>query len=213
MIAIIDYGMGNLRSVQKGFERVGHEAIITSDPQIIEEARSIVLPGVGAFRDAMTQLKGLGLIEPIISSIESKKPYLGICLGLHLLFSESEEFGHCQGFDLIKGKVKRFRDPGLKIPHMGWNQVKFEIRNSKFEILRNIPDETYFYFVHSYYVEPENRDVIVTTTDYGIEFTSMIWKDNIYATQFHPEKSQKMGLAILKAFGDIGQEIYGSFDF
>jgi glutamine amidotransferase len=206
MIAIIDYGMGNLRSVQKGFECVGHDAVITDNPEIIEDASSIVLPGVGAFRDAISQLENLGLIEPILSSIKSGKPYLGICLGLHLLFSSSEEFGKTPGLDIIKGEVKRFTHPGLKIPHMGWNQIRLKVKGEELKVLKEIPDGTYFYFVHSYYVVPEDESVIATTTHYGIEFTSMIWKDNIYATQFHPEKSQKAGLSILKAFGEIGAE-------
>lgn len=205
MIAIIDYGMGNLRSVEKGFERVGCKVVVTNDPQTIKNADSIVLPGVGAFRDAMNNLENLGLIEPILEFIDSKKPYLGICLGLHLLFTESEEFGRTKGLDIIKGKVRKFEDPSLKIPHMGWNQVKFKIQSEKCKIIKDIPDTAYFYFVHSYYVEPEDKNIIVATTDYGIEFPSLIWKDNIYATQFHPEKSQKVGLALLKAFGEISK--------
>jgi glutamine amidotransferase len=202
MIAIIDYGMGNLRSVQKGFQKVGHEAIITQDVETIRMANSLVLPGVGAFPKAIKQLYNLGLVDIIISSIKSGKPYLGICLGLHLLFSESEEFGYYKGLNIIKGKVKRF-SYNLKVPHMGWNQIKFKTHNSKCPLLKDIEDGTYFYFVHSYYVKPEEESLITTTTDYGIEFPSMIWKDNIYATQFHPEKSQRAGLLLLKAFGEL----------
>lgn len=203
MIAIIDYGVGNLRSVQKGFEKVGHKAVITSDPGLISEASSIVLPGVGAFKDAMANLEDLRLIRPIIAAIEAKRPFLGICLGLHLLFTESEEFGHSKGFGLFKGSVKRFKGCGLKIPHIGWNQIRYKRQEVRNQIFSGIPDNSYFYFVHSYYVEPEDESIIATTTDYGVEFASAIWKENIYATQFHPEKSQKMGLAILKAFGEL----------
>ncbi|MEK7813708.1 MAG: imidazole glycerol phosphate synthase subunit HisH [Candidatus Desantisbacteria bacterium] len=200
MIAIIDYGVGNLRSVQKGFERVGAEAIITNKPEVIDTASSVVLPGVGAFSNAMDNLKQLGLVEVIHSSISSGKPFLGICLGLQLLFTESEEFGHCQGLDIIKGRVVRFQDTGLKIPHMGWNQLNIKKRSP---ILQDTADKTFTYFVHSYFVVPEDKGVISTTTDYGVEFVSSIWKDNLYAVQFHPEKSQSQGLAMLKAFASL----------
>ncbi|MFH1097198.1 MAG: imidazole glycerol phosphate synthase subunit HisH [Candidatus Desantisbacteria bacterium] len=206
MIAIIDYGVGNLRSVQKGFEMVGSEAIITSNPEIINTASSVVLPGVGAFSDAMDNLKNLGLIEVIHSSVSSGKPFLGICLGLQLLFTESEEFGHCHGLDIIKGRVVRFQDPTLKVPHMGWNQLNIKKKSLPEvlpPILQDIPDKTFAYFVHSYFVVPEDTGVIATTTDYGVEFVSSIWQDNLYAVQFHPEKSQSQGLAMLKAFASL----------
>ncbi|OIP38080.1 imidazole glycerol phosphate synthase subunit HisH [Candidatus Desantisbacteria bacterium CG2_30_40_21] len=204
MIAIIDYGVGNLRSVQKGFEMVGAEAIITSNPEVIDTASSVVLPGVGAFSDAMDNLKNLGLIEVIHSSISSGKPFLGICLGMQLLFTESEEFGHCSGLDIIKGRVVRFQDSTLKVPHMGWNQLNIR---KKSPILQDISDKTFTYFVHSYFVVPEDTGVIATTTDYGVEFVSSIWQNNLYAVQFHPEKSQSQGLAMLKAFAglDVGK--------
>ncbi|MEK6600188.1 MAG: imidazole glycerol phosphate synthase subunit HisH [Deltaproteobacteria bacterium] len=203
MIAIIDYDMGNLRSVQKGFERVGHNCIITRNPEDISNASHVVLPGVGAFKNCMDNLKNYGLIEPILNAIKSGKPFLGICLGLQLLFSESEEFGKHKGLDVIKGKVVRFPSEHpvpLKIPHMGWNDIKIKNRPA---VLKDIPDGSYFYFVHSYYVAPEDADIIATTTFYGIDFASSIWKDNIFACQFHPEKSQKTGLKILKNFGDM----------
>jgi glutamine amidotransferase len=200
MIAIIDYGVGNLRSVQKGFERVGSKAIITNEPKVIDAATSVVLPGVGAFSNAMDNLNRLGLIEIIRLSISSGKPFLGICLGLQLLFTESEEFGHCHGLDIIKGRVVKFQETGLKIPHMGWNQLNIKKVSP---ILQNIPEETFAYFVHSYFVVPEDKGVISTTTDYGIEFVSSIWQDNLYAVQFHPEKSQSQGLAMLKAFASL----------
>jgi glutamine amidotransferase len=199
MIAIIDYGMGNLRSVEKGFLKVGADARVVTEPRAIDDATAVVLPGVGAFRDCMKNLSGMSLTESIVRSIEKGKPYLGICLGLQVLFSESEEFGTYEGLDIIKGKVRKFRTD-LKVPHMGWNNVKLLRRPP---IFQGIKDESFFYFVHSFYVDPEETDVIAATTDYGIIFTSMIWKDNIFATQFHPEKSQEMGLMILKNFGDF----------
>ena len=199
VIAIIDYGMGNLRSVEKGFFKVGVDARVVTEPRAVDDARAVVLPGVGAFRDCMKNLAGMSLTEPIVRSIEKGKPYLGICLGLQVLFSESEEFGTYKGLDIIKGKVRKFRTD-LKVPHMGWNNVKLLRRPPLFE---GIKDESFFYFVHSFYVDPEDTGVIAATTDYGITFTSMVWKDNIFATQFHPEKSQETGLMILKNFGDF----------
>ncbi len=199
MIAIIDYGMGNLRSVEKGFQKVGIDAKIVSDPISIDDAPAIVLPGVGAFRDCMRNLEKISLIEPVMRSIKKGKPYLGICLGLQILFSKSEEFGTCDGLDIFKGKVVRFQG-NLKVPHMGWNSVKI-LRDAP--IFEGIQDETYFYFVHSYYVLPDDSTVTAGTTDYGTQFTSMVWRENIFATQFHPEKSQSIGLKVLKNFGDF----------
>ena len=199
MIAIIDYGMGNLRSVEKGFLKVGVEAKVISDPQSVDDADAVVLPGVGAFRDCMRNLDRMKLIGPIMKSIRKGKPYLGICLGLQMLFTESEEFGVYKGLDVLKGKVVRFQ-VDLKVPHMGWNTVKLL---EKPPIFDGIKDESYFYFVHSYYVAPDDEGIIAGTTDYGMTFTSMVWKDNIIATQFHPEKSQETGLKILKNFGDF----------
>ena len=201
MIAIIDYGMGNLRSVQKGFERVGREAVVTSDAKTILSASRVVLPGVGAFPDCMRNLEQYGLIDAVRRSIASGKPFLGICLGLQLLFTESEEFGISKGLDVIKGRVVRFKlqDPTFKIPHMGWNSVSIKRRPPA---LQDVPDNSHVYFVHSFHVVPEDKDVIATTTDYGLEFVSGIWKDNIFAVQFHPEKSQALGLSILKRFGE-----------
>jgi glutamine amidotransferase len=201
MIAIVDYGMGNLRSVQKGFERMGHEAVVTREPHTILDASKVVLPGVGAFPDCMRNLEEYGLIEAVLQSIRSGKPFLGICLGLQLLCTESEEFGLSKGLDVIKGKVVRFKlqDPTLKVPHMGWNSLSIKRRPPA---LADVPDSSHFYFVHSFHVVPENKGVIATTTDYGIEFVSSVWKDNVFATQFHPEKSQALGLSILKRFGE-----------
>lgn len=197
-IAIVDYGMGNLRSVQKAFERIGFEAKLTCQPEEIADASAIVLPGVGAFRDAMEHLGRLGLIEPILQSLKKGRPYLGICLGLQLLFSESEEFGPCRGLDLIKGKVVRFRpDPEHKVPHMGWNSIE---KRKEVPFLRGLKSGDYLYFVHSYYVVPEEEEWVSTVTHYGIPFVSSIVKENIFATQFHPEKSQRIGLRILENF-------------
>ncbi len=197
MIAVVDYGMGNLRSVEKGFQKVGIEVTVTSDPRVIDDASAIVLPGVGAFRDCIRNLSDLSLTDAVVRSIKKGKPYLGICLGMQVLFSESEEFGRCRGLDIFRGKVVRF-GPGMKVPHMGWNTVTLEKRPPVFD---GIEDNSYFYFVHSYYVVPEDRAVISGMTDYNGRFTSMIWKDNVLATQFHPEKSQALGLSILKGFG------------
>ena len=210
MIAIIDYGMGNLRSVQKGFEHTGHEAVVTSDAKTILNADKVVLPGVGAFSDCMKNLEQYGLIDVVRTSIRSGKPFLGICLGLQLLFTESEEFGISKGLDIIKGRVVRFKGPvfetpnselgTLKVPHMGWNSLTFKRRPPA---LADVPENSHVYFVHSFHVVPDDKAVIATTTPYGIEFVSSIWKDNILAVQFHPEKSQALGLSILKRFGEM----------
>jgi glutamine amidotransferase len=199
MIAIVDYGMGNLRSVEKGFKKVGVDARVTSSPRVVDDAAAVVLPGVGAFRDCIRNLTDLSLTDAVISSIRKGKPYLGICLGMQVLFSESEEFGRCRGLDIFRGKVVRFWIKE-KVPHMGWNNVNYVRRPP---ILADIPDASYFYFVHSYYVVPDDKEVTAGVTDYGLTFTSMVWKDNVFATQFHPEKSQGLGLKILKGFGDF----------
>ena len=206
MIAIIDYGMGNLRSVQKGFEKIGTEAIITDDPQVVLRAERVVLPGVGAFRDCMHNLEQGGFVEPILKVIAEGRPFLGICVGMQLLFSDSVEFGLYNGLNVIPGHVLRFPDQmtvageKLKVPQMGWNQLSFKLRPPLFE---GIDSGSNVYFVHSYYVKPDDSSVIATTTDYGIEFWSSVWKDNIVATQFHPEKSQEIGLQILKNFAEL----------
>ena len=206
MIAIIDYDMGNLRSVEKAFEKVGAEALITRDPKVIDNASHVVLPGVGAFRDCMKNLDGYGLIDPIIKAIDSGKPFLGICLGLQLLFEESAEFGLHRGLGVIKGKVVRFptglKSDGdeLKVPHMGWNDINI---NKDSALLRDIKDGSYFYFVHSYYAVPDEPGTVLTTTGYGIEFASGVSRDNVMACQFHPEKSQKAGLKVLKNFSGM----------
>ena len=200
-IVVIDYGMGNLGSVEKTLKKVGCDVLISDNSSVIEMARGLVLPGVGSFRDCMLNLEKHNLTGPIRKFISSGRPFLGICLGMQVLFSGSEEFGYTDGLDVLKGRVVPFPvDSGLKIPHMGWNQIKIKKRAP---LLRDIPDGSYFYFVHSYYVIPEDEDIIATTTWYGVEFTSSIWKDNIFACQFHPEKSQRLGLSILKLFGEV----------
>lgn len=203
MIAIIDYGMGNLRSVHKAFEAVGHQAVVTRDVATIKNASHVVLPGVGAFGDCMANLERYSLTESIRSSIQSGRPFLGICLGLQLLFTDSEEFGLHKGLGIIPGRVRRFRleqhsGVGLKIPHMGWNQVNIQ---RPCPLFQGIVDGANWYFVHSYFVDPGDRQLAVTTTTYGIPFVSSIWRDNIVACQFHPEKSQAVGLQLIKNFG------------
>lgn len=199
MIIIIDYGMGNLRSVQKGFEKVGFEARISSDPNEVRKADKVVLPGVGAFGDAMHNLREAGMIEVVDEAVKAGKPFLGICLGLQLMFETSEEFGLHKGLGIMPGHVKLF-PPGLKIPHIGWNQIEIQKEDP---ILKDIPDGSSFYFVHSYYIEPSDPADSTTLTEYGIRFTSIASKDNVFGIQFHPEKSSATGLRILKNFGEL----------
>jgi glutamine amidotransferase len=201
IIAIIDYQMGNLRSVQKGFEKVGHAAAITSDPRELAAADKIVLPGVGAFGDAMSELRRRELVPPIRDAIEGGKPFLGICLGLQLLFDVGYEGGEFEGLGVLRGKVVRFDLPApLKVPHMGWNRGAIK---SRAPLLDGIADGTFFYFVHSYYVVPEDAGLVAIETEYGHPFCAAVWRDNLFATQFHPEKSQTDGLRILKNFADL----------
>jgi len=201
MIVVVDYGMGNLRSVQKGFEKVECRAVISRDVKDIKNADRLVLPGVGAFPQCMDNLARFNLVEPILEFIQSQRPFLGICLGLQLLFDESEEFGVHPGLKVIPGKVKGFdRNMGLKIPHMGWNEVMFR---KEVPIFKDIPDRTFFYFVHSFYVAPDNDSDTAAESEYGIRFTCAVARDNIFALQFHPEKSQEWGLKILKNFGSL----------
>lgn len=208
MILIIDYGMGNLRSVEKAFHKLGFPAQVSSSRAEIEKAEGMVLPGVGAFADCVKNLNGLGLIEPITEWIKADRPFLGICLGYQILFEESEEFGPSKGLGIFKGRVKKFPEnlpdpqtgPGafLKVPHMGWNQVKIL---KDHPVLQGIPSGAGFYFVHSYFVEPLDKNLVATETDYGTAFASGIASGNLFASQFHPEKSQANGLALLKNFG------------
>jgi glutamine amidotransferase len=201
MIAIIDYGMGNLRSVQKGFERVGFRAEVTREVSKIASARGVVLPGVGAFQACMENLRRFELIEPIRRVVREQKPFLGICLGFQLLFAESEEFGLQKGLDLFPGRVVGFHaGNGLKVPHMGWNRIEKK-QDSPF--LDGLSNGDYVYFVHSFYVVPEDSSLVATTTEYGSSFVSSIATERLFACQFHPEKSQELGLRILKNFGEF----------
>ncbi len=198
-IVIIDYGMANLRSVQKAFERVGHPARISAEPEQVRDADKIVLPGVGAFCDAIARLRETHLDEPIREHIHAGKRFLGICLGLQLLFSKSYEDGEHQGLDLFDGEVVRFEDaPGLKVPHMGWNQLRV-VRPAP--PLAGVAPGDCVYFVHSYYVRPKDPSLVAAETDYPAPFAAAVWKDNVVATQFHPEKSQTVGLEMLRRFG------------
>ena len=226
MIAIIDYGMGNLRSVEKAFEKVGFDTVVTDKPEIIENADKIVLPGVGAFKDAKDGLQERGLIEPIKNHIKQNKLFLGICLGLHLLFTRSYEDGVHEGLDIVPGEVVMFdadrlnmdntcgqkevigslgelpvvNSQKLKIPHMGWNTIQ---EKKEVPVLKGLPADPYMYFVHSYFVVPDRDEVVAAETEYGVPFVSMISIDNVFAMQFHPEKSQHHGLMILKNFGEL----------
>jgi glutamine amidotransferase len=201
MLAIIDYEMGNLRSVQKGFERVGHQAVITSDPAVLAGARKVLLPGVGAFRDAIGALRERGLVEPIRAAIRAGKPFLGICLGLQLLFDTSYEDGEYDGLGVLPGTVKKFQLPHeFKVPHMGWNQIAFRRRPP---IFAGVDEGEHFYFVHSYYVVPQDASVVAIETNYPQAFCSGIWRGNLFAVQFHPEKSQSAGLRLLKNFAEL----------
>ena len=201
MIRIVDYGMGNLRSVQKAFERLGHSAEICSSATELAGADRMVLPGVGAFRDAIDEIRRQDLVSPIRDHIDAGRPFLGICLGLQLLFDVSYEEGEWDGLSIIPGKVVRFEDaPGLKIPHMGWNSL---MSQNEPAILSGIPAEAHFYFVHSYHVVPEDDSATAARTDHGVEFVSMVARDNLFATQFHPEKSQRAGLRLLQNFAEL----------
>jgi glutamine amidotransferase len=203
-IAVIDYGMGNLRSVLNGLRAVGASPLIARAPEEVIGADALVLPGVGAFGDCMRNLRSAGLDGAVLSSLKEGKPYLGICLGLQILFEESEEFGKTPGLGYLNGKVVPFekglrdgRGARLKVPHMGWNEIRKERATPALE---GIPDGAHFYFVHSFHVVPEETDLIATTTDYGIRFVSSIAKGNVFACQFHPERSGPLGLKVLRKF-------------
>lgn len=201
-IAIIDYGMGNLRSVQKALEKVGSTATITSDADRIASADKVILPGVGAFRDAIQALRDHRLIDVIHQSVDSGRPFLGICLGMQLLLERSFEDGEYEGLGIIPGSVRRFEiDPSLKIPHMGWNQLS--ITDDANPLFAGADPSAWYYFVHSYYVDPADESWTAATSDYGGHFTASIRRENVFATQFHPEKSQSAGLLLLKNFVNL----------
>jgi glutamine amidotransferase len=202
MIAVVDYQMGNLRSVQKALERTGQPTVITSRAADILAADKVILPGVGAFRDAIQELRQRQLVAPLRAAVADGKPFLGICLGLQLLFDRSYEGGQYEGLGILPGDVVRFQLPAAcKVPHMGWNAARI-VRPAP--LLEGIPQGTHFYFVHSYYVRPADADVVAMEVDYGHPFCAMIWRENLYATQFHPEKSQSQGLRILRNFAELG---------
>ena len=199
MIAIVDYGVGNLRSVQKGLERVGATAVVTDDAAVLDAARGVILPGVGAFGDGMDNLKARRLVDPVLRQVQRGKPLLGICLGMQLLFEESEEMGQHQGLGLLSGRVVRFPDGDLKVPHIGWNQLL----GPRGDLLAGIQDGAYAYFVHSYYALPEVPGDVLATTEYGLDFASVVGRDKIWGAQFHPEKSQEIGLGLLANFARL----------
>jgi imidazole glycerol-phosphate synthase subunit HisH len=222
VIAIVDYGRGNLGSVEKAFVRLGMPAVVTQDPRVVDDARAVVLPGDGAFHDAMDNLGRLGLLAAVRRALDGARPFLGICLGYQLLFSTSEEFGEGRGLDLIPGVVRRF-PPGRKVPHMGWNQVS---HGGRLRLFEGVPEDAYFYFVHSYFPvvagaarpaldvggligdarDPDSPDLQVAWCDYGVRFVAAIELGRIYATQFHPEKSQRWGVRLLENFAAIVKE-------
>jgi glutamine amidotransferase len=197
MITVIDYGMGNLRSVVKALELFTDQVRVSDDPASIKDSKALIMPGDGAFAMAMDHLEKLGWTEPLKEYIADGGYFFGICLGYQLLFSSSEEFGHSKGLDIIPGKVVRFPEGGLKVPHMGWNSVKI-LSGSKF--LKGLPDESYFYFIHSFYPAVENREWVVGEASYGATFPCIVGRGNLIATQFHPEKSHRHGLMIVENF-------------
>ncbi|HET9942236.1 MAG TPA: imidazole glycerol phosphate synthase subunit HisH [Terriglobia bacterium] len=199
MITVVDYKLNNLRSIENTLRRLGHDVQVTSDPDIVRKADKLILPGVGAFRDAMENLRAYRLVEPFVERVRAGVPTLGICLGMHLIFSESEEFGLHQGLNLIPGRVRRIPDQVI-VPHMGWNRLQLQREDP---LIKGIDPGSFVYFVHSYYAEPVAKDVTVATTDHGIDFAAIVHKDNLWATQFHPEKSQKVGERLLDNFGRL----------
>ena len=196
MIAVVDYGRGNLGSVEKALGRLGMRAIITQDPRAVADAEAVVLPGDGAFHDAMGTLEALGLLAPIRGCVDAGRPFLGICLGYQLLFTESDEFGQGKGLDVISGAVRRFPS-GLKVPHMGWNQVE---HTGDLVLFDGVPSGAHFYFVHSYYPEPTGPSFSMATCTYGVTFPAAVERAGLFATQFHPEKSQRWGIRLLENF-------------
>jgi glutamine amidotransferase len=198
MIALVDYGMGNLRSVEKALTRVGGDVRIVTDAPAVAKADALVLPGVGAFGDCLANLERVGLVAAVRDFVASEKPFFGICLGFQALFDSSEEAPGVKGLGLFPGTVPRFTVNGLKVPHMGWNRLNIQQRDCP--VLKGVAEGSFVYFVHSYYCKPADPAVVCGTTDYGQSFCSMLWNKNVYATQFHPEKSQAVGLQILQNF-------------
>jgi glutamine amidotransferase len=205
MIAVIDYGRGNLGSVENALGRLGMRAVVTEDPRVIEDARALVLPGDGAFHDAMANLQARGLLEPIRTALDEGRPFLGICLGYQLLFTESEEFGQGKGLDVLSGVVRRFPG-GLKVPHMGWNSVE---HTGDLAIFDGVPSGAHFYFVHSYYPTTRETSLATATCTYGVTFPAAVGRGSLFATQFHPEKSQRWGLRLLENFAAFVRERHG----
>jgi glutamine amidotransferase len=199
MITVVDYKLNNLRSIENTLRRLGHDVEVTSDPEKVRTASRLILPGVGAFRDAMKNLEDFGLVEPFVQKVQSGTPTLGICLGMHLLFSESEEFGLHRGLDLLPGRVRRIPE-GVHVPHMGWNQLQLHQSDP---LLNGIEPGNFVYFVHSYYAEPSSKDILLASVNHGINFAAIVHRGNIWATQFHPEKSQKVGERLLDNFATI----------
>ena len=201
MIAIIDYDAGNIKSVEKALKTLGQDVVVTRDADMILNADKVILPGVGAFGDAMEKLHTYGLVEVIHKVVESQKPFFGICLGLQLLFESSEEAPGVEGLGVLKGKIVKIPENGeLKIPHMGWNSLHLQ---NDGRLFRNLPQDPYVYFVHSYYLQAEDEGIVKATTDYSTCIHASVEKDNIFACQFHPEKSSDVGLAILRNFCEI----------
>ena len=201
MLAIIDYGVGNLFSVEKAFASIGEKVKVTGNAEDLKAADKLVLPGVGAFGDCMKNLEATGLIPVILEQISNKKPLLGICVGLQILFEGSEESPDIKGLGVFKGNVQRINAPQLKIPHMGWNAISMQ---NNFNLFDHLNEKPFFYFVHSYHAVPEDKNLVIATTEYGETLTAAVACDNIYATQFHPEKSGDVGLQVLKNFVNIG---------
>ncbi len=199
MITVVDYKLNNLRSLENTLRRLGHDVRVTSNPEDIETAEKLILPGVGAFGDGMRNLREFGLAEPFIEKVKSGTPALGICLGMHLLFTESEEFGLHHGLDLLQGRVVKL-PANLRVPHMGWNELHTKQANG---LTQGVKESSFVYFVHSYYVVPKSADIILMTTDYEIEFPAIVHAKNIWATQFHPEKSQRVGERLLDNFARL----------
>jgi imidazole glycerol-phosphate synthase subunit HisH len=200
MITVVDYGVGNLHSVAKALEKVGAETRVTSDWKDVEKSDGVVLPGVGAFKDSMDAMHRSDLAKAIIAYIHLGKPFLGVCVGLQMLFAESEEFGISKGLDVFPGRVVKFA-AGQKVPHMGWNQIK--IKKDMNPLLKGLKDGDYLYFVHSFYVVPKDSSIVAAESNYGVDFTCMVWEKNIFGTQFHPEKSQTLGLKIYENFKNL----------